>query len=127
METIKCGLSMTYNPAPVIEWLPDTWRLQDTGDYGSRLSSNLMLCSDPAQVKTLANIQHQQIVRLLCCCTKQDRNLLVYEYMPQGQLGRSLGRYRGRIAPMGNSLQDCYRSSHGASLSQSMLGSSILF
>ena len=39
------------------------------------------------QVKTLATIRHRHIVKLLCCCTKRDSNLLVYEYMPNGSLG----------------------------------------
>ncbi|KAG0617465.1 hypothetical protein M758_5G191000 [Ceratodon purpureus] len=39
------------------------------------------------EVKTLATIRHRHIVKLLCCCTKRDSNLLVYEYMPNGSLG----------------------------------------
>ncbi|KAG0583517.1 hypothetical protein KC19_3G143200 [Ceratodon purpureus] len=39
------------------------------------------------EVMTLANIRHRHIVKLLCCCTKQNINLLVYEYMPNGSLG----------------------------------------
>lgn len=39
------------------------------------------------QLKNLASICHRHIVRLLCCCTRQDNNLLVFEYMPNGSLG----------------------------------------
>ncbi|XP_052203517.1 receptor-like protein kinase HSL1 [Diospyros lotus] len=40
-----------------------------------------------AEVETLGKIRHKNIVKLLCCCTTRDCNLLVYEYMPNGSLG----------------------------------------
>jgi serine/threonine protein kinase len=47
----------------------------------------VVLTDHAVQVKTLATIRHRHIVKLLCCCTKRDSNLLVYEYMPNGSLG----------------------------------------
>lgn len=38
------------------------------------------------QVKTLVTIRHQHIVKLLCCYTKRNSNLLAHEYMPNGSL-----------------------------------------
>ncbi|KAJ6292595.1 hypothetical protein OIU78_024719 [Salix suchowensis] len=43
-------------------------------------------CFD-AEVATLSKIRHKNIVKLWCCCTARDCNLLVYEYMPNGSLG----------------------------------------
>ncbi|KAH9311314.1 hypothetical protein KI387_026349 [Taxus chinensis] len=40
-----------------------------------------------AEVDTLGKIRHKNIVKLWCCCTHRDSNLLVYEYMPNGSLG----------------------------------------
>eukprot|EP01018_Ginkgo_biloba_P016075 Gb_12221 [translate_table: standard] len=40
-----------------------------------------------AEVETLGKIRHKNIVKLWCCCTNSDSNLLVYEYMPNGSLG----------------------------------------
>jgi len=40
-----------------------------------------------AEVDTLGKIRHKNIVKLWCCCSKSDSNLLVYEYMPNGSLG----------------------------------------
>ncbi|OIW21001.1 hypothetical protein TanjilG_27346 [Lupinus angustifolius] len=41
-----------------------------------------------AEVETLGNIRHKNIVRLWCCCKSGDNNkLLVYEYMSNGSLG----------------------------------------
>ncbi|KAG6555332.1 hypothetical protein Mapa_003375 [Marchantia paleacea] len=40
-----------------------------------------------AEVETLGKIRHRNIVKLLCCCTNQKSNLLVYEYMPNGSVG----------------------------------------
>lgn len=47
-------------------------------------------CNDngfKAEVETLGNIRHKNIVKLWCCCVNDDSNLLVYEYMPNGSLG----------------------------------------
>ncbi|KAK4485268.1 hypothetical protein RD792_007900 [Penstemon davidsonii] len=40
-----------------------------------------------AEVETLGKIRHKNIVKLWCCCTTKDCQLLVYEYMPNGSLG----------------------------------------
>jgi len=40
-----------------------------------------------AEVDILGKIRHKNIVKLLCCCSNSDTNLLVYEYMPNGSLG----------------------------------------
>eukprot|EP01018_Ginkgo_biloba_P002134 Gb_11433 [translate_table: standard] len=40
-----------------------------------------------AEVETLGMIRHSNIVKLLCCFSNCETNLLVYEYMPNGSLG----------------------------------------
>uniref|UniRef100_A0A0C9QPB6 non-specific serine/threonine protein kinase n=1 Tax=Wollemia nobilis TaxID=56998 RepID=A0A0C9QPB6_9CONI len=40
-----------------------------------------------AEVETLGQIRHKNIVKLWCCFVNGDSNLLVYEYMPNGSLG----------------------------------------
>jgi kinase len=40
-----------------------------------------------AEVETLGQIRHKNIVKLWCCFANRDSNLLVYEYMPNGSLG----------------------------------------
>eukprot|EP00253_Pinus_taeda_P019072 PITA_19072 len=40
-----------------------------------------------AEVDILGKIRHKNIVKLWCCCSNSDSNLLVYEYMPNGSLG----------------------------------------
>eukprot|EP01018_Ginkgo_biloba_P002124 Gb_06320 [translate_table: standard] len=49
-----------------------------------------------AEVETLGTIRHKNIVKLYCCFSKADSNLLVYEYMPNGNLWESLHGSRGR-------------------------------
>ncbi|CAN6458401.1 unnamed protein product [Victoria cruziana] len=48
-----------------------------------------------AEVQTLGNIRHRNIVRLLAFCSKRESNLLVYEYMGNGSLGEMLHGKRG--------------------------------
>lgn len=48
-----------------------------------------------AEIRTLGNIRHRNIVRLLAFCTNKDTNLLVYEYMRNGSLGESLHGEKG--------------------------------
>ncbi|KAH8963263.1 hypothetical protein BDL97_05G144800 [Sphagnum fallax] len=48
-----------------------------------------------AEVETLGKIRHRNIVKLLCCCSRLDSNLLVYEYMPNGSLGDLLHTTKG--------------------------------
>ncbi|KAL0542791.1 hypothetical protein IC582_017868 [Cucumis melo] len=43
-----------------------------------------------AEIMTLGEIRHKNIVKLLCCCTNGECKLLVYEYMPNGSLGDML-------------------------------------
>ncbi|XP_020159618.1 uncharacterized protein [Aegilops tauschii subsp. strangulata] len=40
-----------------------------------------------AEVATLSNVRHKNIVKLFCCVTNGTCRLLVYEYMPNGSLG----------------------------------------
>ncbi|KAJ7010247.1 leucine-rich repeat receptor-like serine/threonine-protein kinase BAM3 [Populus alba x Populus x berolinensis] len=48
-----------------------------------------------AEVQTLGQIRHRNIVRLLAFCSNKEANLLVYEYMPNGSLGEVLHGKRG--------------------------------
>ncbi|KAK4405016.1 Leucine-rich repeat receptor-like serine/threonine-protein kinase BAM1 [Sesamum angolense] len=48
-----------------------------------------------AEIKTLGNIRHRNIVRLLAFCSNKDTNLLVYEYMRNGSLGEALHGKKG--------------------------------
>ncbi|XWS55427.1 hypothetical protein CRYUN_Cryun10bG0172900 [Craigia yunnanensis] len=43
-----------------------------------------------AEIQTLGNIRHRNIVRLQAFCSNKETNLLVYEYMPNGSLGEIL-------------------------------------
>ncbi|KAG6502382.1 leucine-rich repeat receptor-like serine/threonine-protein kinase BAM3 [Zingiber officinale] len=43
-----------------------------------------------AEIQTLGKIRHRNIVRLLAFCSNNDCKLLVYEYMPNGNLGELL-------------------------------------
>ncbi|XP_077233994.1 leucine-rich repeat transmembrane protein kinase family protein isoform X2 [Tasmannia lanceolata] len=45
-----------------------------------------------AEVETLGNIRHKNIVKLYCYFSNSDSNLLVYEYMPNGNLWDALHR-----------------------------------
>lgn len=49
-----------------------------------------------AEIRTLGNIRHRNIVRLLAFCSNKETNLLVYEYMRNGSLGEALhGQKKG--------------------------------
>lgn len=48
-----------------------------------------------AEVETLGNIRHKNIVKLYCCFSNADSSLLVYEYMPNGNLWDSLHQNKG--------------------------------
>ncbi|KAJ6843938.1 putative receptor-like protein kinase HSL1 [Iris pallida] len=43
-----------------------------------------------AEVETLGSIRHKNIVKLYCCFSSAHSNLLVYEYMPNGNLWDAL-------------------------------------
>ncbi|KAE8668370.1 Leucine-rich repeat receptor-like serine/threonine-protein kinase BAM3 [Hibiscus syriacus] len=48
-----------------------------------------------AEIKTLGNIRHRNIVRLLAFCSNRETNLLVYECMRNGSLGEALHGKKG--------------------------------
>ncbi|KAL4184005.1 hypothetical protein AMTRI_Chr11g157870 [Amborella trichopoda] len=48
-----------------------------------------------AEIQTLGQIKHRNIVRLLAFCSNSESNLLVYEYMKNGSLGEFLHGKRG--------------------------------
>ncbi|XP_022854237.1 leucine-rich repeat receptor-like serine/threonine-protein kinase BAM3 [Olea europaea var. sylvestris] len=48
-----------------------------------------------AEIRTLGNIRHRNIVKLLAFCSNKDTNLLVYEYMRNGSLGEALHGKKG--------------------------------
>ncbi|KAH7543638.1 hypothetical protein FEM48_Zijuj02G0205200 [Ziziphus jujuba var. spinosa] len=50
-----------------------------------------------AEIQTLGNIRHRNIVRLLAFCSNKDTNLLVYEYMRNGSLGEALHGKKGSL------------------------------
>ncbi|KAJ0879936.1 putative protein kinase RLK-Pelle-LRR-XI-1 family [Helianthus annuus] len=39
-----------------------------------------------AEVAALSSLRHMNVVKLYCCISSEDSNLLVYEYMPNGSL-----------------------------------------
>lgn len=47
-----------------------------------------------SEVDTLGSIRHKNIVKLYCCFSSTDSNLLVYEFMPNGNLWDALHRHR---------------------------------
>ncbi|KAL7002059.1 hypothetical protein U1Q18_003210 [Sarracenia purpurea var. burkii] len=58
-----------------------------------------------AEIRTLGNIRHRNIVRLLAFCSNKDTNLLVYDYMRNGSLGEALhGKKKCAPAGAGGSL-----------------------
>ncbi|KAL9324722.1 hypothetical protein ACSQ67_009579 [Phaseolus vulgaris] len=52
-----------------------------------------------AEVEILSNIRHNNIVKLLCCVSKEDSLLLVYEYLENHSLDRWLHNKSKQIAP----------------------------
>ncbi|XP_043705861.1 leucine-rich repeat receptor-like serine/threonine-protein kinase BAM1 [Telopea speciosissima] len=50
-----------------------------------------------AEILTLGNIRHRNIVRLLAFCSNSETNLLVYEYMRNGSLGEALHGKKGGL------------------------------
>eukprot|EP01018_Ginkgo_biloba_P023867 Gb_15787 [translate_table: standard] len=48
-----------------------------------------------AEVDTLGMVRHKNIVKLYCCLTNSHSNLLVYEYMPNGNLFDALHKSNG--------------------------------
>ncbi|CAH8385190.1 unnamed protein product [Eruca vesicaria subsp. sativa] len=60
-------------------------------------SSTGMLCNREfeAEVATLSNVKHINVVKLICSITSEDSKLLVYEFMPNGSLWEQLHERRG--------------------------------
>ncbi|KAH9289962.1 hypothetical protein KI387_034079 [Taxus chinensis] len=50
-----------------------------------------------AEISTIGNIQHVNLVRLRGFCTQGSQRLLVYEYMPNGSLNSLLSRNSGEV------------------------------
>ncbi|XP_075476475.1 LOW QUALITY PROTEIN: uncharacterized protein LOC142517870 [Primulina tabacum] len=50
-----------------------------------------------AEIQTLGNIRHRNIVKLLAFCSNKDTNILVYEYMRNGSLGEALHGKKGGL------------------------------
>jgi serine/threonine protein kinase len=66
-----------------------------------------------AEVETLGNIRHRNIVKLLCCCSKGYSNLLVYEFMPNGSLGDILHSTKGGTLDWGMRLRIALGTAQG--------------
>ncbi|KAL6517776.1 hypothetical protein OROMI_033477 [Orobanche minor] len=50
-----------------------------------------------AEIQTLGNIRHRNIVKLLAFCTDKETHLLIYEYMRNGSLGETLHGKNGGL------------------------------
>ena len=50
-----------------------------------------------AEIQTLGNIRHRNMVRLLAFCSNKETSLLVYEYMRNGSLGKVLHGKKGEL------------------------------
>ncbi|KAL6545711.1 hypothetical protein OROGR_009585 [Orobanche gracilis] len=48
-----------------------------------------------AEIQTLGNIRHRNIVKLLAFCTDKETHLLIYEYLRNGSLGEALHGKKG--------------------------------
>ncbi|KAI3452091.1 hypothetical protein Pfo_008756 [Paulownia fortunei] len=51
------------------------------------------------EIKLLSSVSHPNLVRLLGCCIENGKQILVYEYMPNGTLSQHLQRERGSVLP----------------------------
>lgn len=71
------------------EWVAvkKLWTRKAKDGSSDRLSFDRELRSE---VETLGSIRHKNIVKLYCCFSSLDSNLLVYEYMPNGNLWDAL-------------------------------------
>ncbi|CAM6088875.1 unnamed protein product [Calypogeia fissa] len=68
-----------------------------------------------AEVETLGNIRHSNIVKLLACCADDDTKLLVYEYMPNGSLADQLHGPKGGMLDWETRLQIALGAAQGLS------------
>uniref|UniRef100_A0A7N0SZR3 Protein kinase domain-containing protein n=1 Tax=Kalanchoe fedtschenkoi TaxID=63787 RepID=A0A7N0SZR3_KALFE len=66
------------------------WSTTMTAGYRYQDRHTTVRDSFSAELKTLGSIRHKNIVKFLGCCWNQNTRLLMYEYMPNGSLGRIL-------------------------------------
>ncbi|KAL2544163.1 putative ovule protein [Forsythia ovata] len=72
-----------------------------------------------AKIRTLGNIRHRNIVKLLAFCTNKETNLLVYEYMRNESLGKALHGKKRRIPELEFEVQNRHGCSERIVLSAS--------
>lgn len=66
-----------------------------------------------SEVETLGSIRHRNIVKLLCCCSNKDTNLLVYEYMPNGSLDNILHSTKAGTLDWGTRFRIAFGAAQG--------------
>ncbi|MFS7920654.1 putative protein kinase RLK-Pelle-LRR-XI-1 family [Helianthus anomalus] len=82
---LKCGEQLAVK---------HMWKSEpDSGSWRSSRSSAAILLKErtrwpeyEAEVTALSSLRHMNVVKLYCCISSEDSNLLVYEYMPNGSL-----------------------------------------
>ncbi|KAL8195298.1 hypothetical protein R6Q57_025701 [Mikania cordata] len=82
---LKCGEQLAVK---------HMWKSEpDSGSWRSSRSSAAILPKErarwpeyEAEVAALSSLRHMNVVKLYCCISSEDSNLLVYEYMPNGSL-----------------------------------------
>ncbi|MCO5605798.1 hypothetical protein L7F22_059982 [Adiantum nelumboides] len=66
-------------------------KLRMNSDKGSQSQQSNHDYGLKAEIETVGKIRHNNVVKLICCCTNESgSSLLVYEYMPNGSLGDHL-------------------------------------
>ncbi|MED6130850.1 Receptor protein-tyrosine kinase cepr1 [Stylosanthes scabra] len=66
------------------------WSTKSKDDSGAAEERLVVDRALKAEVETLGSIRHKNIVKLYCCFSSMDCSLLVYEYMPNGNLWDAL-------------------------------------
>ncbi|XP_002962286.2 receptor-like protein kinase HSL1 [Selaginella moellendorffii] len=66
-----------------------------------------------AEIESLGRIRHVNIVRLLCCCSNGETNVLVYDYMPNGSLGDLLHSKKGGVLDWSARYRAALGAAHG--------------
>ncbi|CAM8888483.1 unnamed protein product [Rhodiola kirilowii] len=66
------------------------WPTTTAAGYSYQEKNTGVRDSFSAELKTLGSIRHKNIVKFLGCCWNRNTRLLMYEYMPNGSLGRIL-------------------------------------
>nr|QAS62447.1 LRR receptor-like serine/threonine-protein kinase RCH1 [Sedum alfredii] len=66
------------------------WPSTMASNYSYQEKNSSVRDSFSAELKTLGSIRHKNIVKFLGCCWNKNTRLLMYEYMPNGSLGRIL-------------------------------------